>query len=417
MKYTCHCCNYETEYKSSIDKHKLTNKHITKYKTNKYCEICQKIFSTIGNYKIHYNREHVINIQDIQVFIPIQNIKIDKIDKKSYEKSHENSNIQLNKIKKIVNDSNCEIKEVIHDEINKSNKEVVQVVSNAINKASSLIKYLMEYHQSTPPLARLNQKEGLRILRIDYKCPLNKKEDIYALEKTFISDYRNNLFVRNICKSILNIVNYKYPEKQPIWNTDCSRYNYVIKTSMDKWDEDKAGIKFTDFVIKPLLQYISDLICIYRTNKLEQTYVKNFSPDAVQEYLLQIQATYKLESDVDRDNLIKPILKELSPYLRYLESELEELENKDKLNELEQQNNLEKLEELEQLQEDLEEIVQQTNKQLNSDSSDSIHSRHSSYSSHPCPDIDNNSDSDISYESVKIPFRVKYPKRTKPLFR
>ena len=122
-----------------------------------------------------------------------------------------NSNIQLNEIKNILNNSNHEIKDEIKDEINKSNKEVVKVVNNAINKASSLIKYLMEHQQSTPPLARLNQKEGLRILRIDYKCPLNKKNDQYALEKTFVSDYRNNLFVRNISKSILNIVNYKNP--------------------------------------------------------------------------------------------------------------------------------------------------------------------------------------------------------------
>jgi hypothetical protein len=247
----------------------------------------------------------------------------------------------------------------------------------------------MENHRSTPPLSRLNQNEGLRILRIDYKCPLNNNKDIYALEKTFIYDYRNNLFVRNICKSILNIVNYKNPEKQPIWNTDCSRYNYVIKTSMDKWDEDKAGIKFTDFVIKPLLQYICDLISIYRSAKLENVNIKKYSSDEIQEHLLQLQATYKLESDINRDNLIKPILKELSPYLRYLESELEELENKNKI---------EELQELEQLQEDLEEIVQKTNKHFNN-----------------VTDNCDISDSESSYDSTKIPISVKYPKRIKPL--
>jgi len=383
MKYTCKCCKYNTSLKSNYEKHKLTQKHLNNYKTNKYCDLCEKEFSTIYTFKNHFTTKHINtfiihdNINDnIQNNIQAEIIEKNHNKNKQNNNQNDNSNLQITKIKKIVNDSNSEIK----DEINKSNKEVVKVVNNAINKASSLIKYLMEHHQSTPPLARLNQKEGLRILRIDYKCPLNKKEDPYALEKTFVCDYRNNLFVRNISKSILNIVNYKNPEKQPIWNTDCSRYNYVIKTSMDKWDEDKAGIKFTDFVIKPLLQYISDLICIYRTNKLEQTDVKDFSPDSIKEYLLQIQATYKLESDVDRDNLIKPILKELSPYLRYLESELEELEkleNKDKLDKIENSEEQEKLEELEQLQEDLEELVQQTN---------------------------------------KIPLSIKYPKRTKPIF-
>ena len=62
------------------------------------------------------------------------------------------------------------------------------------------------------------QKDSIKLLRIDYKCP-NKNENPYALEKIFIRDYKNNLFVKNLCKSILNLVNYKNPEKQPIWNT------------------------------------------------------------------------------------------------------------------------------------------------------------------------------------------------------
>ena len=96
MKYSCYCCNYETEYKSSIDKHKLTNKHITKYKTNKYCEICKKLFSTIGNYKIHYNREHIINIQDIPDIPDIPDIQDIKVNKQS------NKNIIKNLINKLM---------------------------------------------------------------------------------------------------------------------------------------------------------------------------------------------------------------------------------------------------------------------------------------------------------------------------
>jgi hypothetical protein len=41
----------------------------------------------------------------------------------------------------------------------------------------------------------------------------------YALEKAFIKDYINDMFIKNVCKSILNLVNYKKPQLQPIWNT------------------------------------------------------------------------------------------------------------------------------------------------------------------------------------------------------
>ena len=100
-------------------------------------------------------------------------------------------------IKKSISDLLISIEKKINDNINKSNKEVVKVVNKAINRASSLIKYLMENHQSTPPLRKIKQKDSIDLLRIDYNCPLDKVKNPFALEKNFIDDYRNNIFVKN----------------------------------------------------------------------------------------------------------------------------------------------------------------------------------------------------------------------------
>jgi hypothetical protein len=65
------------------------------------------------------------------------------------------------------------------------------------------------------------------------------------------------------------MINHNESDKQPIYNTDSSRYNYVVKITGNIWNEDKSGIKFTDYIIKPLLKYIRDLVEEYIENDLE----------------------------------------------------------------------------------------------------------------------------------------------------
>jgi hypothetical protein len=404
MIYTCKCCNYQTEFKRNYVKHISTQKHINNFKTNKYCDLCNKNYTSSKSFKTHFNREHsnyfnnlisntnIVHSADNNIVHSADNNIVHSADNNIVHSAdnnivHSADNDKL--LQQVIN-----AKEEINDNINKSNKEVVKVVNKAINRASSLIKYLMEHHQSTPPLRKIKQKDSIDLLRIDYNCPLDKVKNPFALEKNFIDDYRTDMFVKNISKSILKIVNYKNPDKQPLWNTDCTRYNFVVKTNVNTWDEDKCGVKFTDYVIRPLLKYISDMICNYRTVDLEKRNIKNFTSEQIKDHFTYLNESYKLETDILRDSLIKDILKELSPHLRYLQSELDELEELEELNKSQESDNdetdddskeifnnnddnydekqiIENVEELEQLQEDLQEIAKLNNKYNDSDNSDS----------------------------------------------
>ena len=350
MIYSCKCCNFETNIKTDYSRHLKTVKHINNFKTNTYCNICNKNYSTNQTFKYHYKTKHSNNIMhsahnNIMHSAQNKNITLENIKTISDN---------INKMQENVSDNINKLEQNVANNINKSNKEVVKVVNKAINRASSLIKYLMENHKTTPPLRKLQQKASIDLLRIDYNCPLDNTKNPYALEKTFISDYRNDTFIKNICKSILNIVNYKNPDKQPIWNTDCSRFHYVIKTAIDKWDEDKAGIKFTEYVIKPVLDYVAELINTYRTEYLATQLDKNKCTTEELLYILKLMGhACDLQTELNNLYFIKPILKELSPYLRFLESELEEIEQEE-LEELEEK---EKLQELEKIQSDLESLI------------------------------------------------------------
>jgi uncharacterized CHY-type Zn-finger protein len=372
MLYICSCCNFETKLKTNYIRHLSTQKHINTFGSNKYCDICKKNYSSIKSFKNHYKLKHSNT-----------NNTCDKSANNSINKTND---ISYGKIKDIVDKSNNEVK----DEI----QEVKTVVTNAISKASALIKYLTLHYQSTPPLKKIKQKECIKFLRIDYNCP--EKNNNYDLEKNFVQDFSRKLFIKNICKSILNMVNYKKPDKQSIWNTDCSRFNYVIKTAIDKWDEDKAGIKFTEYVIKPVLDYVLELIQNYRTNFLAKELCnKQYTKEELMDIMRLTGYTYDLQTELNNQTFIKPILRELSPYLRFLESELEEIEQE----ELEEQEEKEKFEELEKIKDDLDNLITQTNSNSNSNSNSNNSDR---YSDNRDSDSDNSDDITINKKKINI---------------
>jgi len=319
MLYNCKLCKYETIKQTDYNKHLNTNKHLYNENINNYCYKCNKYFDNNLKYKKHYNyhnksKKSVINTTTI------------------INKSDDTVNNKLDKIDNKIDDKIEEIKEEIHN----SKKEVVTVVNKAITKASSLIKYLMQTHRSVPPLKRIKKEECIPILRLDYDCP--EIEGDYSLQKIFVRDYSKNIFVPNIAKSILKIINHEQQDKQPIYNTDSTRYNYVVKTSAELWNEDKSGIKFTDYIIRPLLRYIRELNEDY-INVLEKVNMKKNTFYENEVHVNALDAAYNLDLAVTNDYLIKPLLKELSPYLRFLQQELEELEKIEELNNL--QNELE----------------------------------------------------------------------------
>jgi len=357
-KYECRLCDYQTHDKSNYNKHIISDSHINKEESNIYCYICNKSYVTNKKYNRHkkYKHDNINNINNIN-------------------NKNSGNNKDNNKYKEILK-SNDNIKEEIKEEINKSKNEVVTVVNKALTKASSLINFLMENYKSTPPLKKIKKKECIDQLRLDYECPL--KDNDYSLEKLLIYQYRKNTLISNLSKTILNLVHYKDREKQPIYNTDCSRYNYVVKTTNNLWYEDKCGLKFTDCIIKPFLVYINDLIEEYRENVLEKVNVYKNNLQQNERLLTALENSQNLEIALLNDYLIKPLLKELSPYLRFLKIELEELE---------------KMEELEKIHEELEEYIN-TDNTYNSDDNKSY-------------DIYNDSDFAEYDEIKKITKRIK----------
>jgi hypothetical protein len=228
--YFCKLCNYTTDSVSRFNRHAISTSHNEKNRYSFYCCFCNLYLKNIKSYNTHKYNQHTKKI--------IIDNTTNKTKNKIKDRSIKNNSDKMDII--------IQGQEEIKEEINKSKQEVKEVVTKAITKASSLIKYLMENHKYVPPIKKLTDKESIKTLRIEYNILNNTKKD-YLLEKKIINDYINNTddLIKLLAKTILNMVNHKKPEKQQIYNTDSSRYNYVIKLRTKKWDEDKAGIQFT----------------------------------------------------------------------------------------------------------------------------------------------------------------------------
>lgn len=377
MLYQCKLCNINTSKITNFTNHCKTSKHIDKERNNVYCFVCDKDYKTRRQYTKHrYNKHKNDNIENVDninstvvVIINDKDLELnDKYDNKNDikpKKIIKNKTVDAVKeaIKAELQLSNNVLKQELiqsRDEMRESNKQVVRVVNNAITKASSLIKYLMEHHQSTPPMRRIDNLECINILRLDYKCP-EETENKYSLEKKLIYHYKYNMFVQNISKSILKLVNHKDPQNQQIWNTDISRQNYVVKTSQTKWNADIAGIRFTNYIIKPLLDSIHNLITNYRTNNVEKESLQDKSHEYFLRHIEYIKLILSFECALENESFIKPILKFITPYIRYIDVNFDDF------------NDFDKLSELEQIQENLMEFVKNsTNNNINNDHQNNI---------------------------------------------
>jgi hypothetical protein len=408
MSFICGYCKYYTKIKYNFEKHTKTAKHLYNIKENKHCTKCNKTYSTPANYRRHLQTVHniindiQINIDDNDSNIPNQNnnIVIDKINKKNKKnKINKINKLESNKILSDKIDASNKLITNKIDDLNKSNQQVVSVVNNAINRASSLIKYLIENHNTTPPLKKLNYDECINLLKLDYNC----SDKDYTLQEKLIKEYKNNLFIKKISQSILKLLNHKNPDKQPIWNTDCTRNHYIVKTTTS-WNEDKAGIKFTECIIKPLLNYIRQLIFEYRTQKLENMCGFDMSTEEIEKHLNHMCTTLTLESAIIDEKLIPNFLRELSPHLRYLEQEIEEYEDirdTEKLKEL--QKNFTKI-----INQDINKNININKNNIDDDSydiDDDLYN-HNNYIYSEDDDYNDSSDDDIYISQTKFKKRI-----------
>jgi hypothetical protein len=269
MKYSCKYCKYNTDRKDNYEKHLKTKKH-------------------------QYIKDH--------------NEETNKINKLS--------NVNIKKIEEAANI------------IIENQKTQEKKLDKAIKTSTSLINYLLTHHPNTPALEEITDEKCKNLLLEKYDLKTKHIEN-YKLHHILIKDHTSDKLIDTIKDIILKIIKKDNIEEQSIFNTDLTRLNYVIKTSLNKWIEDKSGINFIKLVIKPVLKSIQTLLESY----LEKIYIQqNIIGEKVNNYekitdkenlILEkiINQQYSIETiikNIKENKYNKILMKEISPYLRII---------------------------------------------------------------------------------------------------
>lgn len=213
-----------------------------------YCHHCDKIFNSRSSYDRHVKAQST----DIIKFYKINYAQKDIIDKQlasteSKIKKLSNDNQSLTTKNSTLLSENKTLKE--HNDDLEQQLEDSKYVPGVY---TNTIKYLNKMCDLSPQLSSLNDYS---VIKDSLSTKLFIEKIIDEFEQQQLSSYIGNIIVDH----------YKKTKNQSMWVTDITRLTLYImnKDEPSKWCVDNKGIIVKQYVIKPLLRYITKLLQKY----------------------------------------------------------------------------------------------------------------------------------------------------------
>lgn len=190
------------------------------------------------------------------------------------------------------------------------------------NKTLYLINYLTKKYNFVLPLQKINYNyykkyidNFLKLNNIkDNKTELNFNEK-YDLDLQFINYFTKDNYIKNISKIILKIINYKNPNKQTIYISDCINFDYIIKIDTNHWIHDNNCIKFKNYIIIPLLNIINKRIKKIINFYLNEININNYIEK--KHFIELLNNLNEFNDNLIKDITIKLIIDRISYYLKF----------------------------------------------------------------------------------------------------
>ncbi len=344
MKYHCNLCDYKTENKNAWYNHKNTDKH-------KKLESLNKSLSDKLNSDTNLNDSDKINLEIVLLKEKLNSLENEKKMiceqlrdiQKQYETRLIETKSQLDKTIDQYENRLAESKEQFQNQLieskdhietlrmeNNFQKQLINSAGGIIQRSMNTMSYLLLNYNDAPGLTQLS----------DYSI-MSKNVD--SLINDLIFYYKKNKLDKHIGDFIVQQYKKKEPELQSIWSSDVDRLNYFIRelindsgnnsdniiilktkktqTKCDKnkfqWVIDKKGIKMTEYIIDPLLNYISTIGTAYLQQKNKQIN-EGFDIHKDAKLLEDIQIVASINCDIKNNTLSKNINKYIAPHF-YLE--------------------------------------------------------------------------------------------------
>jgi len=308
MKYNCSVCIYETNDRSSWYNHNISKKHI-------------KLIENAKNKHSDQQNLNLIN-KDHEVELLKERLRAMENEKKAAENERNIYKLQLEEVKK-QHEKELENTITLYEKRVEHVSKQVRILENQtqfqeqlINSAGGIIKKSM----NTLSYLLLNYSNAPHINKLDDYSIISKDMDDLITNITFY--YDKNKLDKYIGDFIIKQYKKNEPENQSLWSSDTDRLNYFICEIMKKqdnkkqWILDKKGIKMTNCIIKPLLDYIAEINSNYIIKKNKEIEDREHTDEGLK-ILKEMQILASVNSDIRNNKLSASINKYIAPHFYF----------------------------------------------------------------------------------------------------
>jgi hypothetical protein len=282
-KYICKICDFETDRMYNFTVHNESKKHIKNKiiagkislsKKHKIytCKFCDIGFASKNNMyrhqshtclKKHYNGNN--NNSDVITIVNQFTAKFEALEAKRdaerdilIAKHDEERKVFLELLK-----SNCKTVESANEAV-KNQGDAIKTQSKTAAKSMRTLTYAIKHLTKAPPIKKLKKDEAIKLL--EYTATDQK----VCVETMMIKCFENNNLSKFLGKIVINEC-IKDKELQYVWTCDVSRLCFIVRQKLSEtheheWITDKEGIKFRNFIIRPLLDEAATMISIYHNS-------------------------------------------------------------------------------------------------------------------------------------------------------
>ena len=309
--YYCNCCKYYTSGQRDFKLHLNSKKH----RANSSNDIDEDSendgsdkYDDVEDYK---HKIHVCPTCD--------NVYMSKQSLQNHEAKNHTENDVLKK-------ENEELKEALkakdkqlggkEKQLNKA-LDIAQVNSKTANASMNMLKYAQTYLNDAEPLEELTGKDVLEAIK--YKNPKKTEPKNETYVKIAIHKFNHNIFPNFVGDMIIEHYQPKTKSEANVIATDTSRLCFIVmqkitkkdknKTEQKEWINDKSGKKFTELVLKPIINAVKETLVEFIEFKK-----KKELDDGL---ICLMGKCIELKRDIEVDKFTKPILRYVAPSFHF----------------------------------------------------------------------------------------------------
>jgi hypothetical protein len=182
-------------------------------------------------------------------------------------------------------------------------QDIIINAGSVLQTSMSTLAFVMKEYKNAP------ECKSIEDYTIMY---MGSSEDEFV--DNLIYSYNNNILHKYIGNALVSIYKKDDPAMQTLWNSDTTRLTYIVSHFLNEttmWKIDKNGVDIGAIIIRPLLEYISDLVVAEI-----QTITPNrkMRPMEIKELMDRSKTLNLIKKSIDTMALDLEILKYIAPH-------------------------------------------------------------------------------------------------------